>query len=152
MKNSIVLVLGLLTLFSCGGLEQKEADVFIPDNLSRRDEMRFKQYMVEGKKIYLAKCGNCHMSNGQGMQRLYPPLAKADFLKNNLAQSICMVRTGYTTPLTINGIEYNQVMPEFKKLSALEIAEVMTYIGNKWGNQMGFIDVNKVQQSLKNCN
>jgi cytochrome c551 len=150
--NKVLLFVFIGLFFSCSGLEKKEEDVHVPADLSRRDEIRFKQYMLEGKKIYLAKCGNCHMVDGNGLQRLYPPLAKADFLVTNMDLSICMVRNGYKDPLTINGVEYTQVMPEFQELSSLEIAEVMTYIGNKWGNKSGFIEVNQVQQVLQNCN
>lgn len=149
--NRLILILGLFGLFACDGFEQQDKDIHIPPNLGRRDEMRFKQYLVQGKKIYLSKCSSCHLANGKGMQRLYPPLAKADYLTRNLDKSICMVRTGYTEPITVNGVEYNMTMPEFKKLSPLEIAEVMTYIGNKWGNKIGFIEVNKVERVLRNC-
>ena len=149
--NKLVIILILFGLFACDGFEQQEKDVHIPEGMGRRDEMRFKQYLVQGKRIYLSKCASCHKADGTGMQKLYPPLAKADYLLNNLDKSICMVRSGYTEPLIVNGIEYNMTMPEFKKLSPLELAEVMTYIGNKWGNKMGFIEVNQVERTLRNC-
>ncbi|MFZ9046412.1 MAG: c-type cytochrome [Cyclobacteriaceae bacterium] len=150
--NKLVLVFMLAGLFACDGFEQQGKDVYIPEGMGRRDEMRFKQYMVQGKRIYLSQCASCHKADGTGMQKLYPPLAKADYLLNNLDKSICMVQNGYTEPLTVNGTEYNMMMPEFKKLSSLEVAEVMTYIGNKWGNKMGFIEVNQVERTLRDCN
>lgn len=149
--NRLLIILCCLSLFACDGFQQQEQDVHIPEGMGRRDEMRFKQYMVQGKRIYLSKCASCHKADGSGMQKLYPPLAKADYLAKNLDKSICMIRTGYSDPIVVNGIEYDMAMPPFKKLSPLEIAEVMTYIGNKWGNKMGFIEVNKVERTLQNC-
>lgn len=149
--NKLLLVLACLGLLACDGFQQQDKDVHIPEGLGRRDEMRFKQYMVQGKQLYLANCASCHKADGSGMQRLYPPLAKADYLADNLNQSICMIRTGYNDPLTVNDVDYNMTMPAFEKLSPLEIAEIMTYVGNKWGNELGFLEVNDVERILANC-
>jgi cytochrome c551 len=151
MKNKLLLVALTIWVTACGVPNQQESDVNIPDNLSRRDEIRFKQYLIKGKEMYLALCSNCHQSNGQGMERLYPPLANADFLNKNLATSVCMIKNGYAKPMMVNGVDYNMVMPAFGTLSPLEIAEITTYIGNKWGNKVGFIQVNQVENYLKNC-
>ncbi len=140
MKNVILAVL-LGIMVGCGIDRPQEKGVYTPPNLDRRDAIRFKQYLVNGKKTYLAQCSNCHQTDGSGLQKLYPPLAKADFLSKNLSKSICIVQNGYDDPLIVNGVEYNMVMPAFQQLTPIEIAEVMTYIGNKWGNELGFIQV-----------
>lgn len=151
MKKGLIVLLLWVGLNGCEGVQQTAADVYLPPELGRRDLIRFKQYMVQGKQLYLTHCSSCHKADGSGMQRLYPPLAKADFLSKNLSLSICMIRQGNTDPITVNDINYDIIMPKFDKLSPLEIAEIVTYIGNKWGNQMGFIEVNQVEKVLQKC-
>ena len=151
MKSRLLLLSLVIWIFACGVGSQQDSDVHIPEGLDRRDELRFRQYLITGKQIYLAQCSNCHQPNGQGLEALYPPLAKSDFFVNNLAKSICMIKNGYSGPLTVNGTEYNMVMPALAHLTPLEIAEITTYIGNKWGNKVGFVQVNDVEKILQDC-
>jgi len=50
----------------------------------------------------------------------------------------------------VNGISYNQPMPA-SGLTDLEIAEIITYINNSWGNMGGLSHVNEVSKALTRC-
>jgi mono/diheme cytochrome c family protein len=116
------------------------------------DEVKFKKSMSNGKYLYQNRCQHCHGNKGQGLGKLYPPLDSSDYLveKSNLIP--CIISNGQAGKIVVNGIEYNQVMPSNPKLLDDEIAELITYIGNAWGNnKIGLIGKEFVEQSLSDC-
>ncbi|MEE1885374.1 c-type cytochrome [Pedobacter flavus] len=95
-----------------------------------------------GKLIYEELCISCHMGNGKGMGSMIPPLAQSDYLKKFPNESIAAVKFGQKGKIVVNGVEYNGMMPN-PGLSNEEIADVMNYIQNSWGN------VNKKMVTVK---
>jgi cytochrome c551 len=142
MKNSFFVLL----LFACACTGKKTAD-----EINLKQGVKFEQYLVEGQLLYQQHCSNCHQTNGLGLGRLYPPLAKSDFLMSNLEAVICLMKNGISGVLVVNGIEYNQAMPGVISLTNLEIAEIATYVYNSWGNEKGPIATDKVEMILKGC-
>lgn len=86
-----------------------------------------------GEEIFTDFCINCHMANGEGVENTFPPLAKSDYLKNNQEASIRGIKYGQKGEITVNGIKYNGYMAPMG-LDNKEIADVMNYINNSWGN------------------
>ena len=117
-------------------------------SLSDTERVKFGKYMILGKTIYIDNCNNCHQANGQGLQGIIPPLAQSDFLKNNQQRIPQLLRFGTKDTITVNGRTYPPLMPAHK-ISNLELAEVITYINNSWGNEYGFVSVKKVDELLK---
>lgn len=115
------------------------------------DNVKLKQYMVQGKKLYEAYCSNCHQSDGAGFAKLYPPLAASDYLLNNLPAAACIIKNGMEGELQVNGVVYNQMMPANQNLTPLEVAEILTYISNSWGNQAGMSNARDVGIWLNRC-
>jgi mono/diheme cytochrome c family protein len=101
--------------------------------------------------LYEKHCSNCHQKNGQGLGRLYPPLAASDFLQHNFEKSLCLMKYGIEGEITVNEKSYNKKMPAIPSLTELEIAEIATYIGNSWGHEEGLIDVTKSSKILGSC-
>ncbi|OYX26954.1 MAG: cytochrome C [Flavobacteriales bacterium 32-35-8] len=87
-----------------------------------------------GKDIYQDFCITCHMGNGEGLAGAFPPLAKSDFLMNNRAKSIHAIKYGLQGEVVVNGKKYNSVMAS-QGLTDDEVADVMNYITNSWGNK-----------------
>ena len=87
-----------------------------------------------GREVYNGQCATCHMAKGEGIPTIYPPLANSDFLMNETEKSITMILEGGSENITVNGIEYNGVMPNFN-LSDEHISDVMNFIRNTWGNK-----------------
>jgi cytochrome c551 len=106
---------------------------------------------VQGQVLYEKHCSNCHQKNGQGLGRLYPPLASSDFLQNNFEKSLCLMKYGMQGEIIVNGKNYNKTMPAIPSLTELEIAEIATYIGNSWGHEQGLIDVAKSSKIISTC-
>lgn len=89
--------------------------------------------MDRGGKLYKSKCAVCHKKDGAGKGKSYPPLALSDFLMNYREASIRGIKYGFEEPLTVNGKLYKKKMKPVP-LSNGEIADVMNFISNSWGN------------------
>jgi mono/diheme cytochrome c family protein len=94
----------------------------------------FKQSILDGREIYYDFCIRCHLHNGEGEHGRVPPLAGSDYLINNVELSIRGIKYGLSGPIIVNGEKYNGVMQE-QGLDDVEIADVMNYILNNWGNE-----------------
>jgi len=112
------------------------------------DKIKLEQYYIGGKEIFEANCANCHQKDGKGLQNLYPPIAGSDYLQNK-SQVILAIKYGLTGEIKVNGKVYNQPMPANSHLQNLDIAEVVTYIYNEWGNEQKLTTVEEVEEVLK---
>ena len=90
--------------------------------------------MVRGKEIYTANCVTCHMQTGEGIDGVYPPLAKSDYLMADNQRAIKQVLEGAIGAMTVNGVKYNGFMTGFN-LNDQEVSDVLNYIRNSWGNK-----------------
>tara|TARA_B100000767_G_C19766055_1_gene537549 strand:- start:78 stop:428 length:351 start_codon:yes stop_codon:yes gene_type:complete len=97
-------------------------------------EKPLKKSIADGFEIYKDFCIQCHLDNGNGVANVFPPLAKSDYLQNNLEESIRGVKYGLKGEITVNGMIYNGIMTQ-QGLDDEEIADVMNYILNNWGNK-----------------
>ena len=93
-----------------------------------------EQSIADGKEIYQDFCLQCHLDTGKGVSGVFPPLAQSDYLLNDLDLSIKGIKYGMSGPITVNGEEYNGVMQN-QGLDDVEIADVMNYVINSWGNK-----------------
>tara|TARA_B100001142_G_scaffold329747_1_gene394189 strand:- start:1976 stop:2371 length:396 start_codon:yes stop_codon:yes gene_type:complete len=88
-----------------------------------------------GKSLYQDFCLRCHMPDGQGQIGIIPPLAKSDFLFKHMEESIKAIKFGgIDGEITVNGVKYNSKM-EKMGLYDDEIADIMNYTLNSWGNK-----------------
>jgi mono/diheme cytochrome c family protein len=115
------------------------------------DDITFKRYYTTGSVIYTTRCQNCHGSDGQGLSALMPPLTDTAFLRKNKASLVCFIKYGLKDKiLIVNKKAFEGDMPAMD-LSPIEIAEVLTYVGNSFGNDQGLISLADVQGDLKKC-
>ncbi len=88
-----------------------------------------------GDKVYRQNCVACHQGSGLGVAGQYPPLAGSDWVLGSEKRLAAIMLNGVQGPLTVNGVQYNGVMPAWNKnLNDERIAAVMTYIRSAWGN------------------
>ncbi len=90
--------------------------------------------ITRGKELYVESCINCHLANGEGVKGTFPPLAKADFLLKYQDKAIHAIKFGMSGAIKVNGETYNNAMPP-SGLANDEIADVMNYINNSFGNK-----------------
>jgi nitrite reductase (NO-forming) len=102
------------------------------------------QQIAAGKAHFTGTCSVCHQDSGMGIPSVFPPLAKSDFLAKDPEAAIGYVLNGLTGKVTVNGTEYNSVMPPMSQLNNDEIANILTYVFNSWGNSHGKISAEQV--------
>lgn len=105
------------------------------------------QSIKDGEEIYTDFCLQCHMAKGEGVPSAFPPLAKSDYL-NDLDKSIHAIKYGLKGPIQVNGLNYNGNMIS-QGLDDEEIADVMNYILNNWGNSNATVVTEEKVASIK---
>jgi len=115
------------------------------------DELEFKRYYSNGSTVYETKCQNCHGKNGEGLQLLIPALSDSAYIKANKTSLACSLKYGLKGKLTINKKEFDGQMPA-DDLTEIEIAEVLTYVNNSFGNKLGVVTTEQVGNDLRKCN
>ncbi|MCC6809505.1 MAG: nitrite reductase, copper-containing [Deltaproteobacteria bacterium] len=92
-----------------------------------------------GKALYQANCAMCHQQNGEGLPGAFPPLAASDFLNQiankNRVELVSTVLKGRSGKITVNGKEYNGIMTPVAGLSDTDLATLLTWVSNQWGNK-----------------
>ncbi|QKJ29994.1 cytochrome c [Mucilaginibacter mali] len=108
--------------------------------------------VAAGKKVYTLYCLTCHQADGGGVPNMNPPLIKTSYVLGDKNKIIKIVLKGFNENVEINGDTYTNVMPPQATLTDQEIADVLTYVRNSFGNKAAAIksaDVKKVRTSLK---
>ncbi len=141
-----LLVLGALALQACGPAGdqsgQTGADTAVHDAEVAAGAM--VDIMARGETVYLANCAACHQPNGQGLAGAFPPLAASDYLLGERRQVMQAALFGLSGPITVNGVDYNGVMPSMGYLSDEDLAAVLTYVFGSWGNSGAAVSVEEV--------
>lgn len=110
------------------------------------------QQVAAGKALFQGTCSACHQANGEGLGDVFPPLAKSDYLNADKRRAIDHVLNGLSGPVTVNGKTFNGVMPPMSHLPDDDIANILTYVLNSWGNGGGQVtaaDVTQVRTTTK---
>lgn len=105
----------------------------------------------DGERLYLEYCANCHLENGRGVGALIPPLAGADYLASHREQLPCILLYGLSDTIFVNGVRYAEKMPGAGKLTPVETANILNYIGKAWGNRLEPFNPQEVQKSIESC-
>ena len=98
-----------------------------------------------GSQTYASVCQACHMADGTGIQGAFPPIVNSDFFKDNTDRAISAVVHGLSGKITVNGENYDGVMPR-QNLSNEEVANVITFIMNRYDNGGGEVTPEDVQR------
>ncbi len=105
----------------------------------------FSKSKERGKALYEELCVTCHLAEGTGTEGVFPPLAKSDYLVKNKEGSIRAIKFGQEGEIKVNGVTYNNVMPA-PGLNDQEVADLMNYIQNSWGNTGKYVTVKEVEK------
>ena len=123
---------------------QEVDEVYLADQTDEGVELReqaaqagdeLQASIQRGQSVYLGTCSTCHQRDGTGLGSVFPPLAGSDYLMADVDRSIHIVLEGLTGPVEVNGTTYSGVMPPFANLTDHEIADVLTYVRNSFGNE-----------------
>jgi mono/diheme cytochrome c family protein len=118
--------------------------------LSFQEKPKFslKESIERGKDIYITNCLTCHLDQGEGIEEVYPPLAKADYLMADKKRSIQQVLYGARGEIKVNGKVYNTEMVGID-LSDQQASDVLNYIRNSFGNKGSAVTPEEVKGSRK---
>ena len=122
--------------------------MFLPFIILSQD-IKITESIERGRLLYEDFCVRCHMPDGKGQKGIIPPIAKSDFLFNHMEESIKALKFGgIDGEIIVNGVKYNSRM-EKMGLYDDEIADIMNYTLNTWGNKYDKIINEKYVKSLK---
>lgn len=104
-----------------------------------------------GEEGYTTNCVTCHMQKGEGMEGSFPPLAKADYIAKDKTgkKAITAVLNGLSDEITVNGVKYNVPMPAQNYLTDQQIADILNFVRNSWGNKGKMITPDMVKAERK---
>lgn len=154
MKKIIIFIFSVATafLFSCGGSNEqpkqpaagepaKPTSDRVSETVPAANE---NTKYAKGEEVYKRTCAACHQANGEGLANSFPPLAKSDYLLADKARSIKQIISGSSGEIIVNGQKYNSTMPP-QNLTDEQIADVLNYVLNSWGNNGGEVTLEEVK-------
>jgi mono/diheme cytochrome c family protein len=149
MKKIILIFVSFfaITLFitSCGGGSQPASDqtAVKADGPYADLPADIQAMMPRGEEIYKTKCTVCHQVTGLGVENVFPPLSKSDYLLADKVRAVAQTLNGSKLEMTVNGKKYSQEM--LPQVDTREDAvAVINYVLNNFGNKDGFVTMAEV--------
>ena len=108
----------------------------------------------QGKKVFTKQCALCHQATGAGVPGVYPPLFGSDWVTGSEERLAKILVNGLNGPIEVAGATYNGNMPAFGSTAApvqlknRDIAAVLTYIRQEWGNAAAPVSEERVAQMV----
>lgn len=133
-----------------GDKSVSSAPITAAASASAKGTLTLAQQIKAGGALYNGTCSVCHQATGEGIPTVFPPLAKSDFLNADKVRAIGAVLNGLTGPVTVNGNTYNSVMPPMSQLNDDEVANILTYVLNSFGNNGGQVSAADVAHQRAN--
>jgi nitrite reductase (NO-forming) len=118
-------------------------------NIEKLFDSNLKERISAGKMVYEQNCAACHQADGMGLKGAFPPLAKSDYLMADKKRAIGNIINGLEGKVVVNGSEYNGVMPALG-LDDEDVANVLSFIRNSWGNNSDEVTTSEVKAVRKN--
>lgn len=103
-----------------------------------------------GKNLFMGTCSVCHQINGEGLPGVFPPLAGSDMVNGEKNKFIAIPLNGLSGPIKVNGKDFNSVMPAMSQFNDDEIANILTFVLNSWGNKGGQVSTQEVKEVRAN--
>lgn len=104
-----------------------------------------KESIVRGKKVYDKVCLSCHMADGGGVPKMNPPLIQTDYVLGDKKKIIYIVLHGMSDRVPIEDEYYSNNMAPHADLNDQQIADVLTYVRNNFGNKADAVTVAEVK-------
>lgn len=99
----------------------------------------------DGEEIYMTRCLSCHMTNGEGVPGVFPPLAGSEYVTGDKGRVIRMILHGLTGEITVKDVTYSGMMPPWGGfLTDEQVAQVLTYVRSNFGNEAEAVTTEEV--------
>ncbi len=100
--------------------------------------------LARGKTVYTQNCLTCHMADGYGVDGMNPPLIKTSYVLGDKTRLTKIILNGMQGQ-DVEGEPYNNVMPAHAFLTDQQIADVLTYVRNSFGNKASAVQALEVK-------
>lgn len=134
-RKVIAIGICLIVISSCLGQLQAQEDI--------------KASMERGKKVYESTCLACHQASGTGVPGMNPPLKQTKWVLGDKTTLINIILNGMDEEIEIDGDYFDNVMPPQSHLNDKQIADVLTYVRNSFGNKASAIKEEEVKKLRK---
>ena len=103
-----------------------------------------------GKTVYMQVCVACHQPTGMGLPPVFPTLSKTEYVSGSPERMAAMVLKGVMGPITVNGQQFNNIMPPQEAVLTNEkIAAAITYVRSSFGNSSPAVSAEVVEAARK---
>jgi mono/diheme cytochrome c family protein len=136
VMNRIVLISGIFS------------GIFLLTSFKRDPQL--EESIKRGNEVYAQFCQNCHMEDGLGVPGINPPVAQADYVKKPANLLITGILKGQSGEMSVNGVQFNGSMPAQEYLTDVQIADVLNYVRNSWGNKVKGVVTPAMVKTLRN--
>ncbi len=129
--------------------QKLSANIRTPDEINDNLD---KTKPVTGAKVYDIYCRACHQKDGKGDGLRFPPLDNSEWVGGDKKRLIRVLLNGLEGTIEVKGKPYNSLMPSQSFLSDEEIAQVLTYIRQNFGNDASEVntgEVNKLRSAVE---
>jgi len=150
-KGSVVIVLLLSTVYLFGQSKSATQKTTTKTKTSS-SASSLKASIDRGQVVYKATCVACHQVDGGGVPRMNPPLIKTKYVLGDKKQLITILLKGLNDPIEIDDDEFHNPMPPQPTLTDQQIADVLTFVRNSFGNKASAVtptEVKNVRAKLK---
>lgn len=136
LKTIWVLAL-VVSIIACGGTGSESGGTTTKTPASKMDsaeDAALLQRIKNGKKLYITHCGAaCHQVDGKGLAGSFPPLVETKWVMGDKEVLIDIVLNGLQGEIEVKGVKYNQIMAALPYLKDQEVADILTYVRDRWG-------------------
>jgi len=109
-----------------------------------KDNLRAESAVI-GENLYYNYCGICHQANGRGARGRWPSISGTEWVNGDKKTLINVILKGLEGEIEVNEVAYNEVMPQHSFLKDAEIADILTYVRQSFGNSAGPITEEEVR-------
>ena len=129
----------------------------INDSKNRGNAKLLEKEYPKGVAVFKTVCQTCHGADGNGVRSLAPPLNHSDWVNGDKNRLIPILLYGLSGPVMVNGTmyqppDYNADMPAIgnnKELSDEDIAQLLSFVRNSWGNKAAKISAADISETRK---
>lgn len=108
-------------------------------------------YYANGRDLYIQHCQNCHGEKGEGLENLIPPLTDTTYLKQNRNKLACYIKNGMEGKISVDGRMFDEKMPSHEEFTDIDLAQLIVFITNAYGNKQGMYTTAEAAADLQNC-
>jgi mono/diheme cytochrome c family protein len=152
VNRTIISGVMMLLLISCGNIQESSVNekTVLEFHAPAQKQPVKSAKTDEGKNIFTNFCLSCHQKDASGVPGMYPPLQNNKVVTGDKKKIINIVINGLQGEIEVDGEVYNQTMPPQNYLTNAQIAKVLSYLRQNFGNKADSVkvsDVNNIRKS-----